>query len=541
MLLAALAVAVCHCSQPASAPPAAVDGGSPIGDATSPASDAGGSASDAPGPASDAGPVAANPAPVFVHLFEWRWTDIALECEQYLGPAGIAAVQVSPPTEHAVIYGAPWWQRYQTVGYSVARSRSGTGDEFKEMVRRCKAAGVAIYVDAVINHMTAQANGVGSNGTAYTKYAYPGLYTAADFRMPPCGINQSDYQDAADRVRNCELVGLADLNTGSERVRDQIALGLAALVDLGVRGFRIDAAKHMAPADLDAILRRVNMRAAATAPPPYYFLEVIDHGGEAIIATEYLTVGADAEQTVDVTEFKYTAVADAFLGAQGRKLADLRTLGATGGNLLPGDRAVVFVNNHDTQRANSLYYQDGAAFDLATTFMLAWPYGYPSLLSSYTFNRATPAGRDQGPPADSTGTTRPVFADRASAPACTADPTSPTGGWLCEHRRPYVAPLIAFRRVAANSPVTNWWDDGGNQIAFGRGDKGFVVINRGTAALQRRFATSLPAGAYCDVYPGTPPTGGCAAAITVAADGGADITVAPASAVVLHVGARAPR
>lgn len=29
-----------------------------------------------------------------VHLFEWKWTDIADECERYLGPNGFAGVQV---------------------------------------------------------------------------------------------------------------------------------------------------------------------------------------------------------------------------------------------------------------------------------------------------------------------------------------------------------------------------------------------------------------------------------------------------------------
>lgn len=29
-----------------------------------------------------------------VHLFEWKWTDIALECERFLGPYGYAGVQV---------------------------------------------------------------------------------------------------------------------------------------------------------------------------------------------------------------------------------------------------------------------------------------------------------------------------------------------------------------------------------------------------------------------------------------------------------------
>eukprot|EP00913_Durusdinium_trenchii_P019997 g18796.t1 len=47
----------------------------------------------------------------FVHLFEWSWSDIAQECEDWLGPKGFKAVQVSPPTEH--IQGQQWWTRYQ--------------------------------------------------------------------------------------------------------------------------------------------------------------------------------------------------------------------------------------------------------------------------------------------------------------------------------------------------------------------------------------------------------------------------------------------
>lgn len=29
-----------------------------------------------------------------VHLFEWKWDDIANECEQFLGPKGFGGVQV---------------------------------------------------------------------------------------------------------------------------------------------------------------------------------------------------------------------------------------------------------------------------------------------------------------------------------------------------------------------------------------------------------------------------------------------------------------
>jgi alpha-amylase len=133
-----------------------------------------------------AGPVAAAenvPRTVFVHLFEWRWDDIAKECENFLGHRGFAAVQVSPPNEHRLVKlggnkGYPWWERYQPVSYKL-ESRSGNEQQFKDMVTRCKAAGVKIYADAVINHMTGPKSdndsqfGKGTGDSSYAYYAYP--------------------------------------------------------------------------------------------------------------------------------------------------------------------------------------------------------------------------------------------------------------------------------------------------------------------------------------------------------------------------------
>jgi len=96
--------------------------------------------------------IQANAQTAFVHLYEWQWNDIASECENHLGPKGYAAVQVSPPQKS--IAGSQWWTRYQPVSYAI-EGRSGTRAQFASMVSRCKAAGVDIYVDAVINHMAA--------------------------------------------------------------------------------------------------------------------------------------------------------------------------------------------------------------------------------------------------------------------------------------------------------------------------------------------------------------------------------------------------
>jgi len=477
---------------------------------------------------------------VFVHLFEWRWSDIALECERYLGPHGFTAVQVSPPNEHAMLsaYGYPWWQRYQPVSYAL-ESRSGTRAEFVDMVSRCRAAGVGVYVDAVLNHMTAQASGTGSGGTEFSKYEYPNLYSKADFH-PTCSIEASDYASSAEHVQQCELVGLADLDTGSSAVQGKIARYLSELLHLGVRGFRLDAAKHMAPADLKSILAQV----VPAAEQPYYFLEVIDYGGEVIHASDYLNVAEQAE--LDVTEFKYRGVGDAFLGRNGRTLASLNQLSEQSWSLLPTARAVAFIDNHDTQRTDASFYQDGAAHELATLFMLAFPYGYPSLMSSYAFDRSLPAGRDTGPPTDGAGSTHPVYTSAAAEPSCVSGPYQPsTKGWVCEHRSPAIAGMVGFRKITAGAAVENAWDNGANQLAFSRGHQGFVVFNREKSALTAQLQTGLPAGTYCDVLHGarSASAAGTAAhcsgpSVVVAEDGQAQLSVPPDSALAVHSGSR---
>src|SRR5215217_5378630 len=126
----------------------------------------------APGtPSVAVAPPAAGPRTVFVHLFEWKWTDIAQECERFLGPKGFAGIQISPPEEHIVAPGNPWWERYQPVSYKLD-SRSGTRAELADMVKRCKVVGVDIYADAVINHMSGMDSGTGIDGSSFTHYNY---------------------------------------------------------------------------------------------------------------------------------------------------------------------------------------------------------------------------------------------------------------------------------------------------------------------------------------------------------------------------------
>ena len=45
-------------------------------------------------------------------------------------------------------------------------------------------------------------------------------------------------------------------------------------------------------------------------------------------------------------------------------------------------------------------------YDLGNVFMLAWPYGYPALMSSYAFNRESTFNTRYGPPFNAGGATK---------------------------------------------------------------------------------------------------------------------------------------
>ncbi len=499
-----------------------------------------------------------SPAPAggtFVHLFEWKWTDIQKECP-YLAQKGYTAVQVSPPMEHVLpsvnsVY--PWWVRYQPVGYTLTNSRSGTLTEFQTMVNACAAVDVDIYADAVINHMSGidpdNASATGTNGTVYQHYNYPGLFDAGDFHY--CGTtgagagaahNINSYSSRY-QVQNCELVNLSDLNTGDATVRASIRDYLQSMLNLGVKGFRIDAAKHIFAYDLEQIM-------AGLSPRPYIFQEAIEGGGEPVKAYEYAYIG-------DVTEFNYSQTLGATFNCG--TIANLNT--TIGNGWLNSAFAQVFVDNHDNQRGHGaggtciVDHRDGQVYNLASIFMLAHPYGHPGVMSSYYWYQGVGTGEDnEGPPS----TTPPNNSGSGAVTLSVYDGTEATGEapnrcdidndgegdgdhWVCEHRRAAIANMVLFRKVTDGEPLTHWWSNGNNRIAFGRDDKGFVAINREGSAFSNTYQTNMPAGTYCDITRGDLlPDGTCTGRIiTVEANGQIlSQSLDPMDAFAIHIAAR---
>ena len=483
----------------------------------------------------EAGPAAARPAAalaatghrssgdVMANLFEWNWPSVAKECTTVLGPAGYGGVQVSPPQDSlkrtklgdgtdVVLH--PWWEVYQPVDYGLT-SRMGSEAQFKAMVKTCRGAGVKVYVDAVINHMTGQGS-TSYGGRSYEHFSYPGLYTAADFHQkgPDCTSTSGGIEDFNNliQVRKCELVGLSDLKTESPNVQATLAGYLNKLIGYGVSGFRVDAAKHIGQPDLAAIAARLHRTADGTRP--YLALEVFGGGPGLLSPYAFTSVGSVLGLDADVqlkNAFKsYPANATG-------SLATLKVFGEESG-LPPSDKALTFVQNHDTERnGDALNYKDGASNVLANQFLLAYGYGTPQVYSGFAF-----ATNDDSPPSDAAGLITDTNCDGST--------------WVCVDRDPAVVAMVGWHNTVRAAAVRNWWDDGQNLIAFSRGQRGWVSLNKDPVAHTQTFSTGLAQGSYCNLITGKLVAGSCSGpTVTVDGQGRARVTVPAQGSVAISV------
>jgi alpha-amylase len=252
-----------------------------------------------------------------VELFGWPYVDIEKECE-FIGKAGYLGVKIFPPNEAILTFKSvengelnPWYFIYQPVSYRL-NSRHGTRDQLISMINTCRKNNVRIYADAVINHMTGNGNdmnpdhrnssggycnrwgskdavnhsswythGYQFNDNPFTNkrrsLEFPSVpYDTTDFH---CERSISSWNDPF-QLNYGWLVGLADLNTEKDYVRQRVADYLTDLLSIGISGIRVDAAKHISPTNLAAIFKLLANNLGGSLPDDFIaYLEVI-MGGE---------------------------------------------------------------------------------------------------------------------------------------------------------------------------------------------------------------------------------------------------------------------
>jgi len=229
----------------------------------------------------------------------------------------------------------------------------------------------------------------------------------------------------------------------------------------------------------------------------FVYSDVIDRNDGAVKVDEYYDIGL-------VTEFRYCSRI-----AWG--IADYGQLGGLidyGEGMARNDRAFVFVDNQENQRDHGgagdvLTHKTPRDYKQAVAYMLAHPYGFAQVMSSYFFENT-----DEGPPhnADFSTADVPINADGSCG-----------GGWVCEHRWNAIAKMVRFRNAVAGTDLGNYWNNGA-AVALSRGNKGFFAMAK-SGSMSESLQTGLPAGSYCNIIDN------CTTNVHVAADGTAQITI----------------
>ncbi|KAF3903882.1 Alpha-amylase [Dactylellina cionopaga] len=322
-----------------------------------------------------------------VELFGWPYDDVAKECA-FLSKAGYMGVKVWPPQEH--VWGSnyyepdnqfrPWYFLYQPVSYRL-HSRMGTRDQLRTMIKTCRSLGVRVYADAVINHMTGNGNDIqnhrntdcstysGHNatdgspyftsGNAYLINPYTGTRPTPEFPAVPYGPSDFHCECALNSwtdgavMADCWLVGLLDLNTDKPYVQDRIATYLADLISIGFSGFRVDAAKHIGPSNMAAILGRFKQKlGGGTLPADWISWHEVIMGGESSL----LACGSG--------EWSWYTNFNTKLSAAGLSQTDIdktkiwssdypKEFPICGSWIIPASRFVVQNDDHDQQNPGS--------------------------------------------------------------------------------------------------------------------------------------------------------------------------------------------
>lgn len=351
-----------------------------------------------------------------------------------------------------------------------------------------------------------QRRGSGIAGSSFNSddYDFPGVpYSKSNFHSrsdcPSGDGNVNNYGDPKN-VRNCNLVGLTDLDQSQSYVRQKQVAYLNSLIDIGVAGFRLDASKHMWPNDLGAIIhatKDLNSKWFKAGARAFFMHEVIDRNDGAVKTQDYENLGI-------VTEFRYSQKLAWGTGNFGQ----LNGVVDYGWGMEKSDRALVFVDNHDNQRGHGgggdvVTFKDPRKYKLAVAFLLANDYGFARVMSSYHFN-----GDSDGPPHN---------ADYSAKDVTINGDGSCGNGWVCEHRWKPIANMVKFRNAVAGTAKSHWRNEN-DQVSFSRGGKGFFAMAK-QGHMDVTLNTGLPAGEYCDIIHD------CATKINVDGSGMAHIVI----------------
>ncbi len=403
-----------------------------------------------------------NQSNVILHAFDWPYALVAERAKE-IKDLGYQTVLVSPPMKSfRTGKSIQWWQLYQPQDYRVIDNKLGNTEDFKAMMLALNDVGVWVYIDVVFNHMA-------NESAARLDLQYPSkrdmqcyakhrayfeqqklfgdldkpLFAEQDF-VEAFGIE--NWKDRWE-VQNGRLTGgpldpgLPTLRTSSHVIQQQQAY-LLAMKDLGVRGFRIDAAKHLTIEHIKQVFTEEITR------DMHVFGEIITDGGATEEEYELFLQPYLKETRLAAYDFPlFKTIYDA-LEAQNGSLTALIDPYCFG-QALTNERSITFAVTHDIPNNDvfrNLVMSETNEW-LATVYILTRDGGVPLIYSDL----------------DPSGITNAKGEPR----------------WVEGWRDSKLSQAIHFSH-SVHGEVFKLQEANDDLLVFKRGEKGIVLINKST-------------------------------------------------------------
>ena len=187
-----------------------------------------------------------------LHAFNWTYKQILSNLES-IKNAGFKNV-LTMPVQLPKSGGASWWAFYQPLSMSVGEKSSlGTKEDLKELCEKAEELGICILADIVANHMaTTDDEGKEPDGTPtvspFVEAYEPILYNNRNSDTDGNGVTFHHNKNASGSGAETQYYAygnLPDLNTSNAYVQGRVLSLLKECIDIGIDGFRFDAAKHI--------------------------------------------------------------------------------------------------------------------------------------------------------------------------------------------------------------------------------------------------------------------------------------------------------
>lgn len=286
----------------------------------------------------------------------------------YLVDLGIEGIWLLP------IHPAPSYHKYDVMDYYGIDPEYGTLNDFKKLVIEVHKRGLLLIIDLVVNH-TSELHPWFKRALMSKRTVYRNYYVWKDARYIPSD-QQEQWHLPQSGIRSEAYYGLfwkgmPDLNFDNERVRRNVIEIARYWLDLGVDGFRIDAAMHIFPPDRNEenILWWQEFRAALDATGKKHFT-VGEITESCAFIGPYLNKGLHtcfnfelAEHIIQAVLYeRHDCLAGWYQAVQNWYTSESGTV-----------RDAIFLSNHDQTRIATRLKGDSAKIKLAATILCTFP------------------------------------------------------------------------------------------------------------------------------------------------------------------------